>query len=137
MTVAINSECKGGLTIDITGAASAAAAGLGSLANPEGVTLVITRATYVQLTAGLSTGAANLAIGITTAAAKATDILNDYDCHTAQAVVNGCTIQTTASTAMTAPALWTPTTYLTFTGSATTVGLSATLYLEYIRATAP
>lgn len=137
MAVAINTENKGGLTINVTGAASTDSGGLGELANPEGVTLVITRATWVQLTAGLSTGAANLAIGIGATATKCTDILNDYDCHTAQAVVNGCTIQTTASTAMTAPALWTPTTFLSFTGSASTVGLSGTLYLEYIRATAP
>ena len=30
-------------------------------------------------------------------------------------------------------ALWTPTTYLTATGSATTAGLVAKLFLEYIR----
>ena len=134
MTVALNTDAdqKGWLVYDITGAASAAAAGLGSIANPEGCTLGITRA-FVYFTTG-STGAANLSIGITTAAAAATDIFTTSD--VIEATVGGeLHYGPTAQVAVTESptALWTSTTYLTFTGSATTVGLAAKLYLEYIR----
>jgi len=134
MTVAISTDPdqKGWLEIDITGAASAAAAGLGEIANPEGCTLGITRA-FLYFVTG-STGAANLAIGIGASGAKATDMVNDTD--VIQATVGGKFIYAPAAqVAVTesTPAKWTSTTYLTFTGSATTAGLVAKLYVEYIR----
>lgn len=134
MTVAIDYEGKGALAIDITGVASTDAGGVGALANPEGVSLLITKATFYFATP--STGAANLGVGIAAdATTKATDILNDLDVNgvAAGSWYNGHARQNTAKTAISAPAVWTTTKYLTFTGSATTAGLTGTLYLEYYR----
>jgi hypothetical protein len=134
MTVAISTDAdqKGWLEIDLTGAASAANAGLGYIANPEGCTLGITRA-FLYFATG-STGAANLDIGITTVDGKGTDIVAAMD--VIQATVGGKFIYAPAAQAAETEgttAKWTSTTYLTFTGSATTVGLAAKLYVEYIR----
>lgn len=134
MTIARNYEGRGNsMAIDITGVTSTANGGVGALANPEGVALLITKST-LQVIAP-STGAANLGIGIgATAATKGTDILNDLDVNGPSAGdwFNGHARQNTAKTQVTAP-IWTPTTYLTFTGSADTTGFSGRLYLEYIR----
>lgn len=135
MTIAIQTQGKGGLVIDLAGVASAAAGGQGALKNPEGVSIIITRSTI--LFRKPSTGAGNLGIGIAAnGTTKATDVLNDLDVNGVAegSVYNGHAMQNTAKTAITAPAVWTSDKYLTFTGSASLVGLDATLYLEYIRA---
>lgn len=134
MTAVINSsEGRGGtLVVDITGAASTANAGLGSIANPEGVLLGI-KGAWLYFVTG-STGAANLDIGITTAAAKASDIVSAMD--VIQATVGGKFIYGPAAQVAeteSPTAKWTATTYLTLTGSATTVGLAGKLFIEYIR----
>ncbi len=134
MTAVINSsEGRGGtLVVDITGAASTANAGLGSIANPEGVLLGI-KSAWLYFVTG-STGAANLDIGITTAAAKASDIVSAMD--VIQATVGGKFIYGPAAQVAeteSPTAKWTATTYLTLTGSATTVGLAGKLFIEYIR----
>ena len=123
---------KGWLEIDLTGAASAANAGLGEIANPEGVTLGITRA-FLYFVTG-STGAANLDIGIGASGAKCSDIVGAMDVIEATVggeLIFGPAAQVAETESPTA--LWTATTYLTATGSATTVGLVAKLFLEYIR----
>lgn len=134
MTVAISTDAdqKGWLEIDITGAASTANAGLGEIANPEGCTLGITRA-FLYFTTG-STGAANLDIGVGASGAKASDIISAMSVVEADVggeLIFGPAAQVAETESPTA--LWTSTTYLTFTGSATTAGLSAKLYIEYIR----
>jgi hypothetical protein len=134
MTVAVSTDAdrKGWLEIDITGVASAANAGIGEIANPEGCTLGITRA-FLYFTTG-STGAANLDIGVGASGAKCTDIVAAMD--VIQATVGGKFIYGPAAQVAETEcptAKWTSTTYLTFTGSATTVGLAAKLYVEYIR----
>ena len=133
MSATIETTGRGGvMTIRITGAASTANAGLGSIANPEAANLRILRGTLRVLTP--STGSAAVSIGITTAAVAATDILNALDLAvTAGNEYNCFAMQNTAKTQITAPALWTPTTYLTITGAATTAGLDAILMLEYVR----
>lgn len=134
MTAVIGTEGRGVMTIEIAGAASAAAAGLGAIANPEGVNILVLRATLVVLAP--STGAANLSAGIAATAALAdTDILNALAVNgvAANTCYNGHAMQNTGQTAITVPTLWAPSAYLTFTGSATTVGLVAKLFLEYIR----
>lgn len=134
MTITRNYEGRGALTIDIAGAAVATAGGLGALANPEGVSLLITKATLEIISP--STGAANLGIGVAASATtKATDVLNDLDVNAPSAGdwYNGFARQNGAKTQISAPAVWTASKYLTLTGSATTAGLSARLYLEYIR----
>lgn len=134
MTVALSTAAdqKGWLVYDITGVASTDNAGIGSIANPEGVTIGITRA-FLYFTTG-STGAANLDIGITTIAGKGSDIVSAMDM--VQASVGGKFIFAPAAQAAeteSPTAKWTTTTYLTFTGSGSSVGLVAKLYLEYIR----
>ena len=116
----------------ITGVASAANAGVGEIANPEGVDVLITRA-FLYFRDG-STGAANLDIGVGASGAKASDIISAmsvvdgtvggkaYYGPAAQAAETECTT-----------ALWTAEKYVTLTGSASTVGLDADLYIEYMR----
>ncbi len=135
MTVAVNQEAsqKGMLEIEITGVASAANAGMGEVLNPEGVTLVITRALLVFDTG--STGAANLDIGVGASGAKTTDIVSTFDMI--EATVGGKAFYGPAAQVAETEvptALWTPTKYINFTGSATSVGLAAKLLVEYLRA---
>lgn len=133
MTVAISQEGRGQLSIDLTGAASTDNGGLGAVANPEGASVIILRTTFYGKTN--STGAANLGIGVAAnASTKATDILNDLAmAAVAGKMYNGHAMQNTAKTEISAPALWTADKFITFTGSASTVGLTGTLYLEYVR----
>ncbi len=132
MTVSINSEGKGQMSIQITGVASTDNAGVGQIANPEGVKLLILRSTLYVKTQ--SSGAANLGIGVAASGAKGTDILNDLAMGAATGKwYNGHAMQNTAKTEITAPAVWDTDKCVTFTGSASTAGLDATLYLEYIR----
>lgn len=134
MTVAVETEGRGVLAIKITGVASTDNAGIGQVANPEGVNLVILRTTLYNHVP--STGAANLSVGVTTTGASATDIINALDVNgvAADSMYNGHAMQNTAKTEITAPALWTTSKYITFTGSATTVGYEGYLLVEYVRA---
>jgi len=134
MTAVISTDPdqKGWFEVTLTGAASTANGGLGEIVNPEGCTLAITRA-FFYFTTG-STGAANLDVGIGATATKCSDICSAMD--VIEATVGGkCFYGPAAQVAETEcpTALWTTTTYLSFTGSATTVGLAGKLYLEYIR----
>ena len=135
MTVAVETEGRGTLTIKVTGVASAAAGGIGAVVNPEGVNCVILRTTFYAHVP--STGAANLSVGVgATAATSASDILNACDvvATTADTMWNGHAMQNTAKTQITAPALWQAGYYITFSGSASTVGLEGYLFVEYVRA---
>lgn len=134
MAVALSTDAdrKGWLEIDLTGAASTDNAGLGEIANPEGCTLAVTRV-FAYFATG-STGAANLDVGIGASGAKASDICSAM--AVADVTVGGKVLYLPAAQAAETEnptALWTSSTYMTFTGSATTAGLSAKLYVEYIR----
>lgn len=133
MTVSttINDQ-RGFFKATITGVASTANAGVGEFLNPEGVDLLITRA-FLYFRDG-STGAANLSIGVGASGASASDIIS------AMSVIDG----TVGGKAFYGPAaqaaetecttaIWDSDEYVTITGSATTVGLDADLYIEYIR----
>jgi hypothetical protein len=116
----------------LTGAASAANAGLGSIANPEGALVGITRV-FAYFRTG-STGAANLDMGITTAAAKASDICSAQD--VIEATVGGKFVYEPAAQAAeteSPTAKWAADTFLTITGSASTAGLDADVFVEYVR----
>lgn len=133
MAVTVNTEGKGWLSAAFTGVAATTGGAIGSIANPEGGTLIITRSLlYVSSN---STGAANLSVGVgASATTTATDIINVLAMAAAAGkAYNGSTIQTTEKTEITAPVLWTSDKYITFTGSATTAGLAGTLYVEYLR----
>lgn len=124
----------GKLVIKITGVTGTGNGGVGALANPEGVDLLILRSQLYIVTA--SAGAANLGVGIAAdGTTKGTDVVNDLAVNGAITgkVYNGNTIQATAKTEITAPAVWSASKYLTFTGSADTTGLVAYLIVEYLR----
>lgn len=122
----------GVMVIKVTGAATTDAAGLGSIANPEGVDLLILRTTWFVDTE--SAGSANISIGVTTAAAAATDILNALDANGAAGkAYNGHAMQNSAKTEITAPAIWSSSKYITITGSASSAGMVAYLMIEYVR----
>lgn len=122
---------RGMFKIKITGVTSTSNAGIGAIANPEGVKLGILR-TYLYARTG-STGAANLDIGITTVAAKGTDILSTFD--GIQATIGGKLFfcQAVPVNETEDAVVWAADTYLTVTGSGSSVGLDADLYVEYIR----
>jgi hypothetical protein len=123
---------RGYLKITLTGATSAANAGLGQVANPEGVLLGITRV-FAYFRTG-STGAGNLDIGVGASGAKASDICSAMDMI--EATVGGKLLYLPAVQAAETEdptAKWASTTYITFTGSADSTGLDADVYVEYIR----
>jgi hypothetical protein len=133
MTITLNSgDQRGWFKFTLTGAVSAANAGLGEIANPEGVTLGIVRA-FIYARTG-STGACNLDLGIGASGAKASDICSAMD--VVEATVGGdLTFLPAAQQAETdsPTALWTTSTYITATGSGDSTGLDADVYIEYIR----
>lgn len=130
MAASISAQGKGRfLAINVTGAAAATGGGVGSIINPEGALIHIVR-TFWMITTG-STGAANLNVGIGVAATTdASDLISALDAAVA-GTFNGIAQVTTAKTA--AGLAWGATSYLNFTGSATTAGLVGTFYVEYIR----
>lgn len=134
MTVAISDEGGFGLVIEIDGVASAANAGQGSLANPFGCDVNIVRGYIVPSVE--STGSATLSIGVTTAAAAATDVFNALDMNgVTEGQAYNCFAHDPGAKTIMVPAVWTSALFLTFTASATMVGLVATLYLEILRTT--
>lgn len=123
---------RGWFKVKLTGATSAANAGLGEIANPEGVTLGIVRA-FIYARTG-STGAANLDIGIGASGAKASDICSAMSMVEADLGGDFTFLPAAQAAETDSPtALWTSSTYLTFTGSADSTGLDADVYIEYIR----
>jgi hypothetical protein len=133
MTVATTlTDQRGGfLKIKITGVASTSNAGIGYVANPEGVKLGILR-TYLYARTG-STGAGNLDVGVTTVAAKGTDILSTFDMIQATIGAKLFYCQAVPVNETEDAVVWAADTYITFTGSGSSVGLDADLYVEYIR----
>lgn len=137
MTVSVNpnSAQAGKMVVKIVGVAGTGSGGIGAVANPEGVDLMILRSQlYVKAS---STGAANLGVGVVAdAVTKGTDIVNDLSVASVDGkIYNGNTIQVTAKTEITAPVIWTASKYITFTGSGSTAGLEAYLFVEYVRLT--
>jgi len=122
---------RGFLRIGLTGVASTANAGLGELVNPEGVRLAIIRS-YAYFATG-STGAANLDVGVGISGAKGTDILSTFDMIEATVGGKAFFCQAVPTNEGEEAVIWEATEYVTFTGSATSVGLAGDLYLEYIR----
>lgn len=134
MAMEILNQGRGALCITITGENNAAAGGLGAIANPEGVNVLILRATLVVLEP--SAGAANLRLGLGAAATNPNDIMADEAMALGAGVpapFNGFARQNGADTAIAVPAIWTPALNIVATGSANTTGLVARLFVEYIR----
>lgn len=133
MSAEISTSGRGMLAIDVTGLVAATDGAIGAILNPEGVDVLVTRTIlYVKTN---SAGAANLSCGIAaTKTTAASDIINALAMGAAAGkYYNGQAQQVSAKTEVTAPAVWAAGKYLNFTGSASTVGLTATLFVEYLR----
>lgn len=130
-----NTYGNGGMmSVQLTGGTATAGGGVASVANPEGVTLKVIESYLWVETA--STGAANLNVGIGTSAThNATDIISALAVNgvTANTLYNGGTITHASKTAISTPIDWDSTDYLNVTGSASTAGLDATLFVRYLR----
>lgn len=121
---------SGFLEIPLTGALLFAGGEIASVANPEGVPLIIVDVKiYVDTP---STGAANINVGINASATTSdTDMINGL-------AINGA-ITGKAYHGMTALAakgeaqVWGATEYITATGSADSSGFTGRLFVQYIR----
>lgn len=133
MAASVSSSGRGMMAIDITGVVATTDGAIGAVKNPEGVDVLVTRSVLYVKTQ--SSGAANLTCGVgATATTSTSDIINALAVGGATGkYYNGQAVQVTAKTEVTAPAVWAKDTYINFTGSATTVGLVATLFVEYLR----
>lgn len=117
--------------IGVVGVASVANAGIGQILNPEGVRLAIVR-TFMYFATG-STGAGNLDVGVGTTGAKGTDILSTFDMIEATVGGKMFNCQAIPVNETEEAVIWEATEYVTFTGSGSSVGLAADLFLEYVR----
>jgi hypothetical protein len=133
MAASVSAVQKGWMAIDITGVAATTDGAIGAVKNPEGMDVLITRCILYVKTQ--SSGAANLSTGVAaTATTAASDIISALAVGGATGkYYNGQALQAAAKTEVTAPAVWAKDTYVNFTGSATTAGLVATLFVEYLR----
>lgn len=136
MTAQLNSEVgRGGfMTVDLEGSAVAAEC-WGSIANPEAQTIMVLRAYLLVTTPAVA--AATLNVGIAAAeGADANDIISAFDLSVpgANTVWNGVDLDIASEAAMTTPALWESSKYLTFTNAANaSTGFTGKLFLEYLR----
>ena len=129
-----NAEGKGWMSIALAGVVAATGGAIASVANPEGVSVLITRS--ILYVATPSTGVANVNVGVgATATTDATDMINALAINGAITgkYYNASTIQGTTKTEVSAPAVWTATTFVNVTGSADSSGFVGTLYIEYLR----
>ena len=130
-----NTVGKGWMSIDFIGVTAATGGAIASVKNPEGVNVIVTNAFVYFATS--STGAADLTIGI---GVSATTDYNDMMTATAMAAAAGkvytcAAITATIAAEIVAPGVWLSTEYVNITGSASTVGLTGTLFIEYVRVT--
>ena len=134
MTVAITDEGTGRLAVDITGVVSEVAGAQGAIANPFGCSVHVVKGYLLVKTN--ATLAGTLAVGIgATAATSASDIWTATAMNAlTEGSVYNCFADTTAAVTVFPTAVWTSTTFLTFSGAANSlVGLTGTLFLEIVR----
>ena len=121
---------SGCLEIPLTGALLFAGGEIGALLNPEGVPLIIQDVKiYVDTP---STGACNISVGI-----AADGVTADTDMINALAINGALTGLAyhgmTALAAKGAAQVWGAAEYITATGSASSVGFTGRLFVQYIR----
>ena len=134
MSASIQTSNGGCLSIHYDGVASTAAGGQGEVANPEGITLCILRATLIVNVT--STGSGTISIGVAASGGTFNDIINALEMGSLTSlpnVYNGHAMQNTTKTEITVPALWHSTDVIGATASATLVGWDADLLIEYVR----
>lgn len=119
----------GSYVADIAGVAATTGGAILSLANPEGVDLIITKVVLHRTVK--STGAATADIGIGSGATTSYDTLLDgVDVGAAETASPEDNITNKGTNGL-PTRKWPAASYLTMTGSATTVGLVGRLYVYY------
>jgi len=121
---------SGCLEIPLTGAALFAGGEIASVANPEGVPLIIVDVKiYIDTP---STGGCNINVGINASATTSdTDMINGLAINGA---VTGLAYHgMTALAAKGAAQVWAAAEYVTATGSASSAGFAGRLFVQYIR----
>ena len=120
---------KGACYIPVTAATLFAGGEMGSMLNPEGESVIITRAVLYTATPA-TTGGTNIAIGVAAdATTEATNLYNEgYADDTAATAVNLLACRSAAD----ALVVWDAGEYVTCTGSADSVGFTGGLYVEYV-----
>jgi hypothetical protein len=121
---------SGFLAIPLTGALLFAGGEVAGVANPEGVPLVITDAKLYVITP--STAGANLNVGIAAAITTMSQTLMNA-CAVNGAITGTAWHGMTALAANGAAVLWAANTFLTATGSASTVGFTGVYFVKYVR----
>jgi hypothetical protein len=122
--------------VPLTATSATTGGAVGDWQPPEGVEVLLLRA-YILVTTA-STGAANLSVGqASSATTSATNLIPATSVHTTGAVIDSFTAQIQAATA--AESALSPLlvpmpvgNFVTFTGSASTAGMVATAYIEYL-----
>lgn len=125
----------GSYSVALAGVAATTGGAIFSILNPEGQALVITRATVYVST--VSAGAASLNMGVGSGATTDYDNLIDgLDVNAATGSFDNMATNGQAGTNGKSTKVWASGSYLTGTGSATTVGLVGRLFIEYYRTAA-
>lgn len=123
---------KGVYSVTITGGTATSGGGQAAIQNPEGVDLLIADA-FLAVTAN-STGAANLTVGTAASGTvAATSMLPATAMAGAAGSVFHLVYHGTAVGAAATPQKWGSADYINVAASATAVGLSAILYVDYYR----
>lgn len=123
------SEQKGAYKVALTAGTTTTGGDVLSLANPEGVDLIITR--FILNVTTAATGAANADAGVAADGTTSSDTLLDgVDIGTAAAIFDNFDDQGTNGQSV---LLWGSSQYITVTPSATAAGLVGYAYIEYIR----
>lgn len=127
-----NAPQRGVFSVAITGGTATAAGGVAAIPNPESVDLIIEDA-FLHVKTN-SNGAANLTVGT---AASGTVAANTMLPATAMAAAAGSVFHLvyhgTAVGAAASPQKWGSADYINVAGSASTVGLTADLFVRYLR----
>ncbi len=121
-------EGKGAFTLALTGQAVPTAGGAGEVVNPEGASLIITKA--VLYVANPSAGAANLNAGIGAGGADNSNLIGALAINGAIAgkAYNGLNPAANAE-----HIVWGANQYLNATPSAASAAFRGTLFVEYLR----
>jgi len=122
---------KGWATVDLVGVLAHTGGDIANVLNPEGEPLIITR--VVVYSTHVSDGAANLNVGVgTTAEHDQTELVSALDvvALTAGTAVNGYACGDAAD----ALVIWPTSGYVVVNASASTVGFTGRLHIEYIHA---
>ena len=118
---------KGSFVLDLVATALTTGGAAGSVLNPEGAQVIITKTTLWMKTQ--PTGSANLNVGIgATAATDASNLISGL----AVGSSTGKAYNGLNPAANSEQAVWDADEYLNVTGDATTVGMEGRVYVEYV-----